>query len=118
MFRKLLYSTLLGPTLLGYFGAFLNQLVLIANGGKFPVMLNPRWSTQMIPDASGMIDDVHCVMTGATRLNFLADIFNFHTSIMSVGDLLLNTGSTLQPYCFGAFLLLVGALAYREWDGA
>ncbi len=45
----------------------------------------------------GMLDDVHCVMTPQTHLNFLADVIDVG-SIESVGDLLIDLGSWSWPY--------------------
>src|SRR5271166_714269 len=83
-------------------GAASNQAVLIANGDKFPVMVNPvkldyfgkehandeakakpsphqeepKRITRLVtlPDGTVMIDDVHCWMSKKTHLNFMADI--------------------------------------------
>lgn len=46
----------------------------------------------------GMMDDTHCVMTEDTHLNLLADVFDFHDSIMSIGDLLLDFGGWLWGF--------------------
>lgn len=119
---------LLLPIALGFLGASSNQLVLIANHDKFPVMLsdakieklNAPQPSQESPFAPGgiqiskysnadvMIDEVHCVMTSKTHLNFLADIFDFKDAIYSIGDLLLEAGSSLWTFCpfvWGAFVI-------------
>lgn len=113
--RKTFLWILLLPYALGFLGAASNQLVLVANHGKFPVQLNPRWNTEMEPDAAGMIDNVHCVMSAETHLNLLADIFNFHTTIKSIGDLLLGYGDDMTPYCWGIWLGLI--LTRKDPDG-
>lgn len=92
------------PYALILLGAASNQLVLIANGGKFPVLLNEIVAARF--SADGMIDKEHCVMTNQTRLNALADIFNFG-DIESVGDLSIDLGAFLQPFTFGAWLAVV-----------
>jgi len=102
-FRKVVLWAILLPYALSFLGVALNQLVILENDGKFPVMMNPKWYAQQQPDMTGMIDDVHCVMTSQTHLNLLADIFNFG-GIYSVGDLLIDAGKTTQPY--GWFLAL------------
>lgn len=113
MFRKLLIASFTLPYGLSYLGAALNQLVIIANHGKFPVMINPAFDSLLRgPDgpgilADGMIDEVHCVMSASTHLNYLADIFNFHHGILSIGDLLIDAGNNIEPYCLGFFLCLV-----------
>jgi len=91
-------------------GVASNQLVLIANHGKFPVMMNPRLIAQLPPDADGMIDEIHCVMTHATRLNFLADVFFMRgKGVYSVGDALLLAGVSLSVCKFVWF----GLILYR-----
>lgn len=92
------------PYALILLGAASNQLVLIANGGKFPVMVNEY----ALPDnPKGMFDAEHCVMTGSTRLNALADIFHFGTEVDSIGDLTIDLGGFLQPLTVGAWFVLV-----------
>jgi hypothetical protein len=112
--RETFLYVLLFPYALGFLGAASNQLVIIANHGKFPVMMNPVWTSQQSPDSDGMIDTVHCVMTPETQLNFLADIFNLGDSIESVGDLLIHAGESLENYCFG---LWIGIILFRKQDG-
>jgi hypothetical protein len=98
-----------------------NQLVLIANQDTFPVMLNAKKTAEylkveekvatkeknpdnwkmpaLVKNDAVMIDDVHCIMTSHTRLNFLADIFDFKTAIYSVGDGLIELGEWLFGFC-------------------
>lgn len=108
--KRLLLAVLLLPFLLGFLGAASNQLVIVSNHGCFPVMLNAAWVSHTQPDlTTGMLSDdsVHCEMTPFTHLNFLADVFNFGRGIESIGDLLIDAGSALAPYCFGfCFALL------------
>ena len=104
---------LAAPFLLMVLGAGLNQLVLIANHDKFPVMVNSRNITRHGEvDENGMIDDVHCLMTPQTRLNYLADVFDFgHEGIESPGDILIDTAEYVSPFAyFGWALLMVVAL--------
>jgi hypothetical protein len=103
-----------------------NQAVLIANGDKFPVMLNARKLDKILnptidadlekilgikivekpapkPDPDGMIDDTHCQMTSKTHLNALADVFDLG-SIYSIGDFTLYLGEWLMtwtPFVWG-----------------
>jgi Family of unknown function (DUF5317) len=91
---------LLLPVVLGLLGAASNQLVLIANHGKFPVMYNAAITARalaLFPD--GQLDEVHCLMTSETHLNFLADIFNLHTAIFSIGDFFLMLGDWMWAFC-------------------
>ena len=132
LLRSALLWVLLAPYLLTGIGAASNQLVLIANHDKFPVMVNQKKLNQLMgseddpfsiieqvrhtpnaPDADGMIDDVHCVMTDDTHLNLLADVFDMHSAIYSIGDFLLmagDWGSQFCPYIFVAFVFK------KVWD--
>jgi hypothetical protein len=112
---------LLLPFALQYGGAASNQLVLIANHDTFPVMVNqiklqsvlandPK-APEETPLPDGMLDDVHCVMTSDTHLNFLADIFDLHDATYSIGDFLLIAGEQSEQACI--FLWIVLAL-YKE----
>lgn len=119
--RKTALWILLLPFATFGLGAASNQLVLIANHDKFPVMVNQakidHYNSEIAaavaagepaPDPidpnGGMIDDTHCVMTNKTHLNFLADVFDFHSAIYSVGDGLLYFGDWLMgfsPFLWG-----------------
>lgn len=105
MLRVTALWVILLPVCVSFLGAASNQAVLIANHDKFPVMVN---GTKLAvfggstPD--GMMDDTHCVMTKYTRLNLLADVFDFRDSIKSVGDLLIEFGGWLwgfAPFVWG-----------------
>ena len=95
----------------------MNQAVIVTNHDKFPVMLNERKAAQYLegaskkcffgglvcvgsnePNTDGMIDDVHCLMTPQTHLNFLADWIDLHDAIYSPGDMLLELGDFLFSY--------------------
>lgn len=110
-FGKLLRVTMLWIVLLPYLvqgiGAASNQLVLIANHDKFPVMLNEAARVKFEPDANGMIDAVHCVMTSNTHLNLLADVFDFHVGWFSIGDGLLSLGQWLSSFSLFVWMGLV-----------
>ena len=118
--RKFICNTflwvLLSPYALITAGAASNQLVLIANHDKFPVMVNttklPKLAdVEGAPD--GMLDDVHCVMTNKTHLNFLADIFDMHDAVYSIGDFALGAGEWLNIFC----PFVWGALIVRKcWE--
>lgn len=100
------------PVLLILLGAASNQLVLIANHDTFPVMINPikltAWGgVNGTFGNTAMVDVVHCVMTPETHLNLLADVFDFHSTIMSIGDLLSDLGEWLWQYALIAWLVLV-----------
>jgi len=104
------------PLALSLMGAASNQLVLIVNHDKFPVEVNTLKEEVMVykmesdwkaataeagvdlPVPEGMIDDVHCVMTHDTHLNYLADIFDLHDGIYSIGDFGLRLGEWLMTF--------------------
>jgi hypothetical protein len=120
--RKFLVTTylwiLLSPFALQITGAASNQVVLIANGDRFPVMVNAAKLEEMQQEEAdaeaqhkhqwpfvwqstepdGMLDDTHCVMTSHTHLNALADIFDLHAATYSIGDFILMLGECLSTF--------------------
>jgi hypothetical protein len=121
--RKIPYAWLLWvPLLLIFSGILSNQICLISNHDRFPVMVNARKMAGMVqpvkhtklpfafntsithqeieaapkdlgPD--GMLDTIHCLMVPGSHLKALADIFDFGISTMSIGDLLISLGEWL-----------------------
>jgi len=88
-------------------GAASNQLVLIANHDKFPVMEN-GWRASQYEVRVDVIDpEGHCLMTKDTHLNFLADIFDFKDAIYSIGDLSIMLGEWLNTFCIFVWIALV-----------
>jgi len=91
-------------------GAASNQLVLIANHGAFPVLMND--AQQLMAEDSVkigsviMLDEVHCVMSSQSHLRFLADIFNLGSAIFSIGDLLLYFGRFLSAFCLPIWIFV------------
>ena len=118
---------LLAPYIVTGLGAASNQAVLIANHDKFPVMVNavkldefsgPKIDIVTVltgtpsaekpkPTDATYIDDIHIVMTSDTHLNALADIFDFHSAIYSIGDFGLMLGEWMSGFCPFVFLALV-----------
>jgi hypothetical protein len=110
------------PVLFTFLGAASNQVVLIANHDTFPVMVNAKKLQEMtepreqkainfnkpIPafetGDTVMLDDVHCNMTSETHLNFLADVFDMHDAIYSIGDFMLMLGEWLGSFTFAIFV--------------
>jgi hypothetical protein len=109
------------PVLFTFLGAASNQSVLIANFDRFPVMVNAKKLQEMTEpreqtainfnkpqpafetDDAVMLDEVHCVMTPNTHLNFLADIFDMKDAIYSIGDFSLMLGEwfwAFAPFVF------------------
>ena len=131
-FLKILRSSflwiLMSPYIVTGLGAASNQAVLIANHDKFPVMVNavkldeytgePKIDIVTVltgtpsaekpkPTDAIYLDDVHIMMTSDTHLNALADIFDFHSTIYSIGDFGLMLGEWMQSFCPFVFLALV-----------
>ena len=120
--RKTSLYILAVPVLFTLLGAASNQVVLIANHDSFPVMLNDTKLREMLePEEKPtdiqfakpmpafktgdtvMLDDVHCNMTSETHLNFLADVFDMHDAIYSIGDFMLMLGEwfgVFAPFVF------------------
>ncbi len=112
--RKYALWLLLSPFALQFVGAASNHAVLWANNDTFPVRINAvklhKWTygRPALSDGTIMLDDVHCVMMDKTHLNWLADNFDFHNSIESVGDLLLDLGVwfyTFVPFVWGVIVI-------------
>jgi hypothetical protein len=114
--RKTRLYILALPVLFIVLGAASNQAVLIANHDKFPVLENAvrlnrdvkRGTVKVLNDGTIMLDEVHCLMTNETHLNFLADIFDFGHQIESIGDLFIDFGQWLwgyAPFIWGISLL-------------
>lgn len=105
--RSMLWLLLL-PFAMNALGAASNQLVLFVNNDKFPVMINQKHLQAFVPEgvnADGMMDTIHCVMTHHTHLNLLADIFDFHNTIESIGDLLMEWSNE-----YGTYICLIWAV--------
>jgi len=130
VFRKFPYLYLLAiPLLLILLGTASNQAVLIANHGKFPVMLNEAQyshfcsapedeemkfsvtdssiSPMSCTEGGQFIDDVHSVMGKNSHLKALSDIFNLKVAIYSIGDFLLMLGYWLLSFSWISYITLV-----------
>ena len=121
--RKTSLYILAIPVLFTFLGAASNQLVLIKNHDTFPVMVNDKKLQEMTSpkeksveiefnkpmpafeaDDTVMLDDVHCLMTSHTHLNFLADVFDMHDAIYSIGDFMLMLGEWLGSFTLAIFV--------------
>lgn len=88
------------PLVLTGLGVFLNILVIAANGGKMPVSpeaLHAGGLSHYLQPLQGQEVLTHQVLSDATRLRFLADIFALpkaypRARVFSVGDVLLSLG--------------------------
>jgi hypothetical protein len=104
------FAILLLGLSLQYIGAKLNHIAVTANGGKMPVLV---LNEKLLVDI--MADDDHKPMDKNTRYPVLCDYilvpfiydFELHKDMMSVGDVLLFTGSMtmVSLYLFPLFVL-------------
>lgn len=103
--RKTYLYVLAIPVLLIVLGAASNQAVLIANHGKFPVMLNAQKVAANDLKPGDVIDRRgHSVMAPEDHLKPLADIFNVGDGVESVGDFAIDLGGwtwQFAPYLWG-----------------
>jgi hypothetical protein len=119
------------PLLLTLLGTGSNQLVLVANHDRFPVMWNDYKVTQYVLTLEetmagrdqkaalqarfdkiallqqGFIDDTHVVMSRHTHLNFLADWLDFHSGTYSPGDMAIWLGSAITGYAYFLWAILM-----------
>lgn len=100
------WPLLVVPIVIGSIGALLNQLVIAANKGMFPVLVPncPIQTTDI---------EIHSCMTSASHLKFLADWLNFHDGVYSPGDLLQMLADSIQGPCFWIWLSLIVWMAYQ-----
>jgi hypothetical protein len=116
--RKTALWILLAPAVLFGTGVASNQLVLFANHDTFPVSINPvklqvftggvlvkepiphfeGGVTITLLDGTVMMDDTHVVMSSKTHLNWLADVFDMHSTIYSIGDFMLMLAEWLWAF--------------------
>ena len=124
--KTFLYVLLAPWAVLGT-GIASNQAVLIANHDRFPVMLNAVKLGDMLGQSEplaiptppfvspapkvalpdDMIDEVHCVMTDETHLNFLADVFDLKDATYSIGDFAIMMGEWLNTFVPFVWVALV-----------
>lgn len=124
---KIPYWQLLAvPLLFVFLGLASNQSVLIANHGKFPVMLNERQVATFCSRESSLenafkdkvkfsiintrasytdcssggqfIDNIHSIMGSNSHLKGMADIFSLGDAIYSIGDGFLFLGFWLLSF--------------------
>lgn len=122
------------PLVLTLLGAASNQAVIAANHDRFPVLMNVRklreereaeekkeavianivgkvLGVEIQPPApdpnDDMLDNVHCVMSKDTHLNFLADWIDLGDATYSPGDLLLMAADYIQPLAFPFWFAIV-----------
>lgn len=96
------------PLAFEYLGAGLNQLVIAANKGVFPVLMV---NCKLAPSS----EELHSCMVPGSHLKFLADWINLHDAIMSPGDVLIAISDAIQGplFWFWAAAILYLALLYQ-----
>lgn len=106
--RKAYLHFLAIPLFFILFGAALNQLVFVANQGKFPVQLASEISDALKVKPGKVLDlRGHSVMAPEDHLKFLADIINLGGHY-SIGDEFISLGEwawTFTPYVWGFALI-------------
>ena len=132
--RKTALWILLAPWIVFGAGVTSNQLVLWANRDTFPVMVNDAKinlyqmeaqaaaeegdkdaQTALVLLDHGYLDDTHVIMTPATHLNFLADVFDLKNATYSIGDFMLYAGEYLIPISpFVWATVVIGRLRKQE----
>lgn len=115
-FRRLKLWIIIIPLISIALGNVCNQAVIVANHDKFPVMFNGLLGSgvavgQLLPD-----DPIHCMMGPSTHLNFLADIFDFHDGLYSIGDGLLYAGLWLWKYAPAVWIFTLCSLVLKGKD--
>src|SRR5438309_9686373 len=101
MLRVTMLWVLLLPYVLYWTGAAFNGIAIISNGDCMPVHINKAkqhaWGQDLLPD--GMLDiDMHCKMVPETHFKLFSDIIDFHTRIVSIGDLLIELSNWLMGF--------------------
>lgn len=110
------------PLLMFSMGVASNQLVLVANHGKFPVMINEVTQEEMctadvdidpdsIPsnacDKGGQfLDGTHSIMGPNSHLKILSDIFPLGGAVFSIGDAFIFLGEWLLSFTPAMWLAL------------
>lgn len=82
-------------------GSVMNRIVMHANGGKMPVI--PTFSGVTYYYREGALaasgDIRHIMMSESTKLNFLADYIDVGFSVISPGDVLIHSFTTIIVFC-------------------
>jgi len=82
-------------------GVLLNFIVIVANGGRMPVLINtPNLKSISLRELAALANGsnpIHSLYNKSTRFGFLSDIFSLpafflYPVIFSIGDLILSVG--------------------------
>ena len=82
-------------------GSALNAIVINANDGHMPVYATLSELTGFFHETAlgSTVDELHIIMSDATRLNFLGDYIDLGFCIMSPGDILIHFFVSAVIYC-------------------
>ena len=135
--RKTSLYILALPLLLIALGTVSNQVVLYANHDTFPVVMNNaklfEYEHKLTRDTdsddddkseeaqvrlteldNGYLDDTHIIMTKDTHLNWLADVFDFHGDVFSIGDFMLELGEWSGSFAIFVYIFAASSKACRR----
>ena len=106
LFTFLAWPLILGPQIIFWSGALLNQIAVAANGGVMPVLWNSMndWPA----------DPRHVIMTPGTHFKVICDWINLSVAILSPGDVLLSLGELIIGPCFWAWAAYILYRAFRD----
>lgn len=86
-----LYSTGLIASVFVFAGTFMNRFVMAQNGGKMPVFPSLSYKTgYTAAEVFNVPGSIHVLGTADTKYKFLADIFDFGYSVLSIGDFFIH----------------------------
>jgi hypothetical protein len=111
--RVSLLGLLILPFGLKYGGILSNQACLWANHGYMPVYVNEFYQRQS-GWYEGSSDGLHTILTKESHLIFLSDIWRKGNIYESIGDILMDTGDEIWPFCFAIWGGLLVVKVYRN----
>ncbi|MDO5291717.1 MAG: DUF5317 family protein [bacterium] len=80
-------------------GTYMNRVVMMANDGKMPIFPSlTKWTGYFSSTPLGVTDTIHCMGNSATKLKFLADYIDIGYSILSPGDVLVHSFTSIIIY--------------------
>lgn len=104
------------PQVLFYLGALLNQIAVAANKGLMPVLMSGCTVGPLGKVMNGVrvLDEMHSCMEPSSKFKILCDWINLHSSVLSIGDVLLYLGDLLIAPAFWMWLAYVLYRASRK----
>lgn len=95
LFTFCAWPLVLGPQIISYSGALMNQIAMAANGAVMPVLY---------AGSSIKMDEDHTWMVPTTHYKILCDWINLHSVVMSPGDVLIYLSDYIQAPLFWAWI--------------